>query len=230
METLIKKNKFQTRWYPSSVDIYKNSINIPSDTDENKRIKSNFAYSMQYIEYLEKQIEELKLSNVLYTMLYKSYIITGMGIIESLFVYILKSDKYWKQSEWREHETFTASHSSSDGQILKVETIIYQKVEAYDIRMDLDSMIKKVEKKNILTIEHSVFPALKQLRQLRNRVHIQLGGNAYDHDYNVFNFEEIQMMRKILYTILTTPELCNNKKAFQFINNAYNKYTDPLQD
>ena len=30
-----------------------------------------------------------------------------------------------------------------------------------NIRMDFDAMIKKVESKNLLNIEHDVFPALK---------------------------------------------------------------------
>ena len=78
METLITKNGTKNRWYPQSVGSYKASIKIPYDTEENKRLNSNFAYSMQYIEYIEKQINELKLSEVLLTMLYKSYIITGI--------------------------------------------------------------------------------------------------------------------------------------------------------
>lgn len=54
---------------------------------------SNFAYNMQYIEYLEKQLSELTLSDVLLTILYKSYIITAMGIVEVLFVNLLKKNK-----------------------------------------------------------------------------------------------------------------------------------------
>lgn len=52
MKTLIVQNGVQNRWYPKSVNIYKQSIKIPYDTDENKRLNSNFAYSMQYIEYI----------------------------------------------------------------------------------------------------------------------------------------------------------------------------------
>ena len=223
METLIKKNQAQNRWYPKSVDKYKASIKIPNDTPENKRMISNFAYSMQYIEYIEKQIDELKLSNVLLTMLYKTYIITGMGIIELLFVYLLKKSGYWRQTEWEDYAEVKANPKEINGEIIKVETKLYKKVPSYDMRMDLDSMIKSIEKKHILTIAHDVFPALKQLRELRNRVHLQLGEGAYDHDFNCIGFEEIQMMRRILFTILTTPEVCNDINAFQFINLIYTK-------
>lgn len=223
METLIAKNKIKNRWYPQSIQTYKESIKIPFDTSENKRLKSNFAYSMQYIEYIEKQLDELKLSEVLITMLYKSYIITGMGIIEMLLVYLLKSTKNWKKDEWKISTTFMTNPKVENGIFTKVETILYQKVPLYEMRMDLDSMIKKVEKKNILSIEHNVFPALKKLRELRNRVHLQVGDGAYDHDYNNIGFEEIQMMRRILFTILTAPEICNNVNSFAFINENYVK-------
>lgn len=221
MESLIRKNDSSNRWYPQSVECYKSSVKIPKSNPEYQRMNSNFAYSMQYIEYLEKQIEELRLSDVLLTMLYKSYIITGMGIIEMLFVYILKENNYWNQTEWEEFGEFKSNPKEIDGQMTKTETKLYKKVPKYDMRMDLDSMIKKVEKKHLLTINHDIFPALKKLRELRNRVHLQLGEGAYDHDYNVIGFEEIQMMRRILYSILKSPEICNNEKTFDFINNKY---------
>ena len=219
METLIKANESRDRWYPQPIDVYKSSINIPSDTAENKRLISNFAYSMQYLEYIEKQLDELRLSNVLTTMLYKSYIITGMGIIELLFVFILKQTGNWNKSTLQECSSFLSNAKKENDNILKVKTIIYKEVPSYDIRMDLDSMIKKVEKKHILTIDHSVFPALKKLRELRNRVHLQIGTGAYDHDYNIFGIEEIQMMRRILFSILTVPEFCKRPEIFDFINN-----------
>lgn len=218
METLIRKNEITERWYPQSVDTYKSSIKIPNDTPENQRLRSNFAYSMQYIEYIEKQLKELKLSNVLITMLYKTYIITGMGIIELLFVYLLKNNGAWNQTEWEDYAEFKANPKEINGETIKVETKLYKKVPVYDMRMDLDSMIKKIEKKHILTVDHDIFPVLKRLRELRNRVHLQFGEGAYDHDYNCINFKEIQTMRQILYTILTTPEICNNADAFEFIN------------
>lgn len=49
-----------------------------------------------------------------------------------------------------------------------METGFFEKVEPYEMRMDLDSMIKKVEAKKLLSIEHENFPALKRLRDLRN--------------------------------------------------------------
>ena len=217
MQTLLK-NSGQGRWYPESIFSYKNSIIIKGSYDEIGHIKSNFAYSMQYIEYLEKQISDLQLSSVLITMVYKSYIITGMGIIEALFTNLLRSTGYWNMADWKEYATVSSNPRPIDGKQIKVETRMLEKVKSYEMRMDLDSMIKKIESKKLLSIEHSTFPALKKLRELRNRVHLQVGEHATDHDYNKFNYDAIQMMRKILYTILTCDEFCNNPAKFQFLN------------
>ncbi len=221
METLIRKLDCQDRWYPISVDEFKRAITIPLDSEENRRLNSNFAYNMQYLQYIEKQLSELKLSSVLVTMLYKSYIITGMGIIELVLTYILKSKNAWNRTEWKEVKTFKSNSVNINDDICITETKLLHKVDSYEMRMDLDSMIKKTEKKNLLTIDHNVFPALKHLRELRNRVHLQSGDDAYDHDYNAFGYEEIQMMRRILIAVLTAPEICVNERTFSFIKEAH---------
>ena len=196
---------------------------MDENTSEIKRMNSNFAYSMQYLEYIEKQIDELIVPSVIRTMLYKSYIITGMGIIELIFVYLLKKNGEWNQTEWIEYGDLKSNSKILNGETIKVETKLYKKVDKYDMRMELDSMIKKIEKKHILSINHEIFPVLKILRQLRNRVHLQEGTGAYDHDYNKIGLQEMQTMRRILYTILTVSEICRNRQAFNFIDESYKK-------
>ena len=222
-ETLITSNNLKSpdRWYPKPVDFYKFAINVSGDIDECKRLRSNFAYSMQYIEYIEKQLSELILSDVIITMLYKSYIITSMSIIEALFVNLLHRTNNWNTTIWEEYSTIKSNPKKVDEANIMIETRLFQQVDEYNMRMDLDSMIKKVEKKNLISIDHNAFPALKKLRELRNRVHLQIGNGPYDHDYNCFGFGEMQMMRRILYTILASPEFCNNADAFNFIKENF---------
>lgn len=173
---------------------------------------------MQYLQFLEKQILELRLSSVLETMIFKSYIITSMGIIEALFVNLLKATNNWKTSEW---ELLLDAHSNQkkyEGKTIKVDTIIYKKVESYEINMDLDSMIKKIEDKKLLDVDHNIFSALKKLKRLRNRVHLQEGIKSNDHDFNNFNKEEFMRMREILYLILISSEFCNEVQQYSFLN------------
>lgn len=216
------------RWYPKPVEYYKRALKVYGDIDECKRLRSNFAYSMQYIEYIEKQLKELKLSDVIITMLYKSYIITAMSVVEALFVNLLHGTGNWNRTIWEEFSNITSNSKNIDGVNTLVETHLFKQVDEYDMRMDLDSMIKRIEKKHLLSIDHNAFPALKKLRELRNRVHLQIGDGPYDHDYNCFGFEEIQMMRRILYTILSSPEFCNNMSVFDFIKESYTSHGGTL--
>lgn len=95
METLLKKSTGQ-HWYPTPVSNYKENLKLLRGTPNKNQIRSNFAYNMQYLEYLQKQISELRLSSVLITMLYKTYIITAIGIIEMLFSGMLKAKNFGK--------------------------------------------------------------------------------------------------------------------------------------
>ncbi len=224
MKTLINEFKYKNRWYPQPIDWYKDNLKILSSSAENERIICNFAYNMQYIEFIEKELTDLKLSSVILTMLYKTYIITSMGIIESLFSYLLKEKGQWKVSCWDEICTFQANEKVIDSEQYMIKNILCKKCEPKKIRMDLDSMIKKVESKNLLNIDHSIFPALKQLRELRNRVHLHIGDKYNDHDYNNFSWDEICLARKILYTIITCNEFCKDINMYKFMKVKIEKF------
>lgn len=224
MKSLIEEFKYKNRWYPQPIYKYKDNLKIISNSSDNERIICNYAYNMQYIEFLEKELSDLKLSTVILTMLYKTYIITAMGIIESLFSYLLKEKGYWKTSCWEEICTFQANEKEINNKKYMIKNILYKKSEDKNLRMDFDSMIKKVESKNLLNIEHDVFPALKQLRELRNRVHLHLGERYNDHDYNNFNWNEILLARKILYTIITCSEFCYDISLYNFMKEKIDRF------
>lgn len=91
MGTLLENWCRGKRWYPQRIETYECALKLRGTIKNKTLIRKNFAYNMQYIEYIEKQLTELNLSSVLEKMLYKSFIITGMGIIESLFLNLLKA-------------------------------------------------------------------------------------------------------------------------------------------
>lgn len=218
MKTLLRKGKVSERWYPQPVETLKNAILFESE--KKKLYQSNFAYSMQYLEYIDKQLSDLKLTNVLLTMLYKSYIITGVSIIECIFTDILKSHGKWNTTEWQEIEKLTSNHKifkDFDNQVVKAEVHLFKQVDEYEMTMDFDSILKKMEKSHFLSLEHHDFPMMKHLRRLRNRVHLQAGENDYDHDYNSFNLDDYLLMKEILYRVLTCSEICLNASCFEFL-------------
>lgn len=220
MESLIAKNEYKNRWYPTSVERYRIYIKLNMEIEGSEQLRNNIAYNLQYLEYIQKQLDELNLSSVLNKMLCKTYIISGMGIIEGLFTNLLMSKGFWKETVWKRTEKLVSNESLFQSKTIRIETEILEKVDSYKMRMDLDSMIKKVEAKKLLSVEHKNFPTLKRLRDLRNRVHLQQANDKYDTDYFNFNDKEKSEMGNILYLFLTNDTFCNlpqNQDIFEFL-------------
>lgn len=203
------KNGCKERWYPTSIEKYKTYIKLDMKIKGSEELRKNIAYNLQYLEYIKKQQDELKLSEVIYVMLCKSYIISGMGIIEGLFTNLLKSKDFWNKTTWQSIGIIKSNENKFEEKTIKIETEIFEKIDEYEMRMDLDSIIKKIESRKILTIEHKNFPMLKKLRDLRNRVHLQQSNNRFDTDYHNFSCSEKEEMGNILYAVLTNEIFCS---------------------
>ena len=217
-ETLLESNSWKERWYPTSIDTLKNSIKIDTNIDNAMALRSNIAYNLQYIEFLEKELYELKLSSVLYTMVIKNYVITSMSIIEGLFSNIIKSNGWWKTSNLESLGTTQANETNFNGQKYIIKTEVLKKVTPYGLQMNFDELIKILERHHsALEVDHLVYPALKRLKDLRNRVHLQKSEGNKDHDYNAFDYSVKKEMSEILHDILTSPKITDHPEIFEFI-------------
>ncbi len=212
-ETLIKSKNFITkeRWYPTAISKFREGFILNSSVDGYHPLIDNLAYSLQYLEFLEKEFSELNVSNVMYIMLVKSYTITSMSILEGIFSNIIKSNNWWKKND---EETVLVSKASQmkDGEKLVIKTEIVKKVTPVNSVMSLDEMIKCLNKHHTgLSVDHLVYPELNRLRSLRNRVHLQKGDTHNDHDYNAFDFKVKKEVQEILYKILCSPNVTNQE-------------------
>ena len=199
----------RNRWYPTPIDRYRTYIKIDTSLDNSEQLKSNIAYNLQYLEYIEKQLKELKLSSVITGMLCKTYVITGIGIVEGLFTNLLKSKGEWKCTKWESKMVFQSNPRKIEGIKTRVRTEIFEEVDQFELRMDLNSMVRRIESKKLLTIDQNHFPILKDLRRLRNKVHLQESTDKYDTDVHNFNIEEKVKMGEILNIILTHEAFSN---------------------
>lgn len=228
-ESLIKDNAYMSsdRWYPTSVETYKLSFNIDTRIDNSRALRSNLAYSMQYLEFLEKEFCELDVSSVIYMMLVKTYVITGMSVLEGLFNNIVKAHGWWKTSDLESLGTTQSNETNFTGTSLVVKTELFRKVEPYMLQMNLDELIRVLSHHHdALKVHHLVYPILKRLKDLRNRVHLQKAENNTDHDYNAFDFSVKKEMGAILYQILTSPMVSRTPKSFEFLKiNTEESYT-----
>ena len=212
-ETLIESNNYDTknRWYPTPIELYRKGFSLNSKVDGYRPLIDNLAYSLQYLEFLDKELSELKLSSVIEVMIIKNYTITSMSILEGIFSNIIKSNDWWKKKE--EEIVFTAKASKQEnGENLIVKTEIIKKVPAENSKMTMDEMIKCLNKHHKgLSVDHLVYPELNRLRSLRNRIHLQKGDTHNDHDYNAFDFKVKKEVQEILYKILCSPNVTNQE-------------------
>ena len=217
-ETLLKANDLKDRWYPTPINTLKHSVKIDMSIENARALHSNIAYNLQYIEFLEKELGELNLSSVVYIMVVKNYVITSMSIIEGLFTNIVKSNDWWKTSDLESLGTTQANETKFEDQKYIIKTELLKKVEPYNVQMNLDELIKILNRHHsALGVDHLIYPALKRLKDLRNRVHLQKTEGNTDHDYNALDYSVKNEMSEFLHDILTSPKITDRPETFNFI-------------
>lgn len=126
-------------------------------------------------------------------------VVVGCGIIESLLHYLLIADGSHASTEWELVGVAPGNPKNLDGEKRKVDSHIYRRIDPPRIEeMTFDSMLKKAERRRVLGREHNIYPVLKRLRPLRNKVHLQEIGDVTDTDWNAFNWSEACAMAQVL--------------------------------
>lgn len=222
-ETLITENRveYNKRWHPRPVDDFKNVVKQGLLENVNKSILSNIAYNLQYLQYLQLQMDELKLHSIVECLLYKTYIITSMSIIEAIFNQVLKcTDEIPQTDGWECIKQVKSTEFEESQKFYRLETSIFLKSEPKDKQIDFNTMINRIKDKKLLSLDSSRFPDIKKLQKLRNRVHLQIVEGSSDTDYYKFNLSDVKLAKKTLYSILTDTKI--------MINDSYKKYLDFL--
>lgn len=222
-ETLLKKNdiRYEDRWAPHFVDPFKVIVSQGILSGIPNNIRNNIAYNMQYLQYLQLQLEELKLHNVIGTLLYKTYIITAMSIIEAIFYQALKNGGKWTMTEWEEIKKVSTTEFEDGDSKKKMEVTILQRCLPKEGEMDFNTIINKIQEKKLLGLDKKHFPDIKKLKSLRNRVHLQIGEGSSDTDYWKFNHSDYLLARKTLYCVLSDPSIMVDAKylsTIEFLN------------
>ena len=163
----------------------------------------NIAYNLQYLEYLNYVLSETDLHVTVRTLTQKTFVITGMSIVEAILWFVLKSSGQQRKDSWEiVQELETKTFENNDGKY-KISNIISKfRPEPIDVEMTLDAMIKKVESRKLLGLDGQVYKDLNYLRKLRNRVHIHAVQHDKDTDWYSFNNREVELMRGVLGSVL----------------------------
>jgi hypothetical protein len=167
-------------------------------------LRKNIAYNLQYLEFLYRSLEDLKLSSVIEKQIWKNFIITGCGVIESLLHFLLIAKKQQKTTVWELKFVAPGQDKTIDDKHVRIDSHVYRKLSSpRNEEMTFDSMIKRAEKKKVLGGDHSVYARLNNLRRLRNRIHLQEIGNPLDTDWNAIGRQDFLVMTSVLKAVLT---------------------------
>lgn len=206
---LVRHNEGQGGWYPTSVATYEQLVGKVIKTGYGYKhvyaLKKNLAYNLQYIEYLSQTLQDLKLSSVIHTQTYKTFIIVGSSIVESILHFLIIKRGLQKTSDWELEIIMPGNPKDLHGKRSKIDSHIYKKLDKpVELTMAYDDMLKKARDKKMLGIGHEVYNKLDKLRLLRNSIHLQAIDHNSDTDWNSFNFKEYQLMNEVLYAVLTS--------------------------
>lgn len=199
---------------PSAVDIIHAFLRrgIPKDDPtlaHGYAFVRNIAYNLQYLEYLNYVLTKTELHVTVRTLTQKTFVITGMSVIEAILWFVLKKSGLQRSEEWekvQELETRVFKENNAEYQILN--TLFRRLPAPRDVEMPLDAMIKRVEGKKLLGLDVQVYKDLGYLRKLRNRVHIHAVQHDRDTDWWSFNDREVKLMKGVLGSVLRS-ELFN---------------------
>jgi hypothetical protein len=222
--------KFQPTLVSDLEKLLERLITEEGDYPWHYEIKKNIAYNMQYLEYLAHTLSDespIQLTDVVKKLTIRSFIITGMGIVEGLLYYILRKRNLHKKKK----EDLIADNIKAEFKPVKntgrkyyIKSQIFKILEGdeqTEDEMSLDSMLKRAEKYKILGEDNEIYRKLNYLRKLRNTVHIQLIEKKLDTHYNQFNDKELNIMKKILYSLLDKVGILetfsSSKKTFSYL-------------
>lgn len=217
IESLLRYKKLpkSNRWNPSLVSEYEQELSYGIFKNLNPTIRKNIIYSLQYLEYIDLQLNELDLSAPLCCMIYKNYLITAASIIESVFYHILFYHNKIKKQLYDKPKLRDVGTFKKNGKtFVKVEG----EKEKYQIPketvQDFHYLIINVLNGKYLTISNikRARSYIFYCKELRKRVHLHITQNSWSSDYHKFTHKEYALVRYILYRILANPIFGRDKQ------------------
>jgi len=229
MTELTKTDEHDSAWYPVAITMLETLLEkivcSGQGYDHAYALRKNIAYNLQYIEFQDRVLQDIKLSSVLQTQTVKTIILVGSSVIESLLNYLLIINDVHSTTEWKEKCKFKGNEKKLDGEFVRLDSVMYKKLPNEEFqRMSFDAIIKCARSNNILGTGRVIYGKLDSMRRLRNKVHLQIIDNPTDTDWNSFNSVDLSDMCKILYAVFTsslfTPS-ANERAYFHYLRRSF---------
>lgn len=199
----------QPTWYPTQISrldtFLEKAISLGHGYRTVYALRRNIAYSLQHLEFLDRVLEDIKLSGVLRTQTWKTFIVVGTGLIESVLHYLLIRHDLHSTTEWELKVVLPGNTKNVDGEAVKGDVHISRRLPgARLIQMTFDAMIQKARSKRLLGQNLNLYDDLQELRELRNKVHLQAIDEPTDTDWNAFQLADLQQMYRVVHGVFTS--------------------------
>ena len=209
MVELTKKDEAGSTWYPVSVDrlddLLAKVIQSGYGYVHTYALRRNIAYSLQHIEFLDRCLCDLKLSSVLRTQTWKTMILVGCSVIESLLHYLLVKRDLHAKDRWKLEYIALGNERKVDSRPIKIDSHVYSKLDRPQPKeMTFDAMLKRARKRKVLGSNDDLYVKLDHLRQLRNRVHLQAIEDPADTDWNAFGSDDVAEMAEVIFEVFSS--------------------------
>lgn len=209
MESLITyKNIDNSRWYPISIDSYRNDVSQGIFGSLDYHYRSNIAYSLQYLEYIELQLRELNVSSVIRTMLFKNFIVVAASIIEIVFYHLAKTNgkiKLRTEKQVFRQNIKKPSNVTPTSRVDKFTLFGYEILPTGVEDITKFEQLISIVRDNKLLIDTDLTvnkEYLKLLRKLRNKIHLTTATCSNETDYNQFWFKDYLSAKFFLLIVL----------------------------
>lgn len=161
----------QNKWYPKRIDEWREVILSrvydykKDDSDPRYAIFSNVAYNLQYLEFLNKSLEELYLSSVIRSQLIKTFTLTSSQIIECLLHIKLIELKVDENEIW---EFSRALKLAEEKNVYGLGSVFYRN-ELRKIK-DLRNRIHLQTSEGISDADYAVFESIEVFNEVKKIV------------------------------------------------------------
>lgn len=220
IESLITyKNIDNSRWYPISINSYRNDVSQGVFGSLDYHYRSNIAYNLQYLEYIELQLRELNLSSVIRAMLYKNFIVVAASIIEIAFYHLAKTNgkiRLRTEKQVFRQDIKKPSNISPVSKVDKFTLFGYEILPTGIEDVTKFEQLISIVRDNKLLIDTDISvnkEYLKLLRKLRNKIHLTTATCSNDTDYNQFWFKDYLSAKFFLFIVLKDSIFGKNKQV-----------------
>lgn len=211
MESLIaSKNIDDSRWFPISIPHYRQELTCGAFFTIDYTGRSNIAYNLQYLQYIELQLGELNVTSSIRKLLYKNFIVVAVSILELVFLHLVKQENKLKHKEYKlinQQDISCPPNFSPPAGTNKFTLQCFEKLSVpEEPQITFSSLVQIVRDNKLLNDADLNINAgyISYLRKnLRNKIHLTIAKDVSETDYNTYSYNDFISAKVFLFMVLT---------------------------